>query len=92
MRNVGFILTRDYEEKTLRDIIFYNWVYYSYDCPLWRERIHKFGGYKCSVKKEIIFDNDDMFDEFYDTYNVEPDEQPRETFVYAYGDEFFNTS
>jgi len=52
-----------------------HWLYYSYDCPLWNSRIHKFGGKKNEINKTVDFDKEE---EFYELYNYDPDEQPLE--------------
>lgn len=53
-----------------------NWEYNAYMCPLWKERMDK---YECYVEDEKIkFKNDDMLEEFYEEYNLEPDEQSYE--------------
>lgn len=55
-----------------------HWLYYSYDCPLWNSRIHKFGGKKNEINKKVEFDDSDKEEEFYNLYNYEPDEQSLE--------------
>jgi len=53
------------------------WLYYCWDCPLWRQRIENCGGKVNHEKLEIEFDDDDV-DAFYDFYGYEPDEQKLE--------------
>ena len=61
----------------------YNWLYYAYECPLWKKRISEYGGKVNHSKKEIEFDEEDdetgysVFDKFHLKYEYEPDEQPK---------------
>ena len=56
--------------------LWYKWEYYARNCPLWKERFKK---YKCSFeKKEPVFPNDDLLEEFYEEFGYEPDEQSKE--------------
>lgn len=55
-----------------------HWLYYSYDCPLWKCRIHKLSGKKNEINKKVEFDDSDKEEEFYKLYNYEPDEQTLE--------------
>lgn len=54
------------------------WLYYAYRSPVWKERILCFEGKIDDEKREIVFPNDDKFDNFYDCWGYEPDEQPTE--------------
>lgn len=71
----------DDDNEELMNSYFYKWLYYSYDCPLWLERIQKYNGKKNDEKKEIEFDENEkegqesLFDQFWNKYNYEPDEQ-----------------
>jgi hypothetical protein len=51
-----------------------HWLYYCWDCPLWRRRIEECGGKLNHEKRHVEFDDDDI-DAFYDFYGFEPDEQ-----------------
>ena len=55
-----------------------HWLYYAFRSPVWKERILCFEGKMDDEKREIIFPNDDAFDEFYDCWGYEPDEQSTE--------------
>jgi len=57
--------------------LYYNWVYYAYFSPIWRERIQKYKGYQNHKLKKIEFLNHMYEEEFYNKYNLEPDEQPK---------------
>ena len=76
--NIGcFKLDRD--SVDLNNEFWYHWEYYAYRCPLWKSRFDK---YKIKVddeKKEIVFEDEDEYEEFYELYQYEPDEQSKET-------------
>lgn len=64
--------------KTINDIYWYHWEYYSYKSPLWKSRFDK-----CCItidhkKQEIVFDNDEIYEEFGEKYYYETDEQTKE--------------
>jgi len=63
-------------DKTISAYL-YNWEYYAKDTPFWSDI---FKTYQVSFKKKkIVFPNDDVLEQFYDTYGFEPDEQSSET-------------
>jgi len=76
--NIGcFRLARD--NVNLNNEFWYHWEYYAYNCPLWKSRFDK---YKINVddeKKEIVFEDEDEYEEFYELYQYEPDEQSKQT-------------
>ena len=57
---------------------YYNWLYYAYFSPIWKERLAKYNYRICNETKQIIM-NDDDEDDFYKLYSYTPDEQSRET-------------
>jgi hypothetical protein len=62
----------------LVDKYLYNWEYHASFSPLWSERIKQFGGYPDYMKQKIMFKeepDDDLMQEFYSLYGLEPDEQ-----------------
>lgn len=59
----------------LREQFYYNWIYYAANSPIWAERMKQFAGGKCSETKKIVFANDDMEEDFYNNWGLEPDEQ-----------------
>lgn len=62
------------ENKNYREKYLENWEYYAYNVPYWT---HLFGLYGANVdetKKEVIFNNDENKDEFYDEIDYFPDE------------------
>lgn len=72
-----FNLNRDYyEEKEIKDIIWYNWQYYIYDCPLWNMRIQKNNGYYNEKKLKFKRETDEIT--FNESYGLEMDEQSKE--------------
>jgi hypothetical protein len=74
-----FDLPRFKSQCELKECLFYNWLYYCYETPVWRNRINKYKGDLSSIKRDVIFDEDsELFDEFYNHYGLEPDEQSKE--------------
>lgn len=66
-------------------IYFDNWLYHASFSPLWGERISEYGGIVDEEKQKIIFENEDLEEEFYNKWNYEPDEQSVETHQKAMG-------
>jgi hypothetical protein len=52
-----------------------NWLYYSRSTPFWNERIMEFNGIIDVLTKEVIFEDEEMEEEFQKKYDYEPDEQ-----------------
>uniref|UniRef100_A0A6C0DSF2 Uncharacterized protein n=1 Tax=viral metagenome TaxID=1070528 RepID=A0A6C0DSF2_9ZZZZ len=65
-------------EYDFLDCLRNHWLYYAFDCPLWNQRILEYGGRKCDVKRDVVFDDENKAEEFYNRYNLEPDEQSLE--------------
>jgi hypothetical protein len=62
----------------LQEKYWYNWEYHASFSPLWSKRIRQFGGYASYSNQKIIFKeepDDDLMQEFYSLYGLEPDEQ-----------------
>jgi hypothetical protein len=57
-----------------------NWLYYASFTPLWEERINQYNGIIDYDKKEVKFEDDDDFENFYELYGYDVDEQPFEVF------------
>lgn len=55
-----------------------DWLYYASFSPIWLHRIQQYNGIRDNEKKQIVFPNEDREEEFYNRWNYEPDEQPRE--------------
>jgi hypothetical protein len=54
----------------------HHWLYYCLDCPLWCERLDKYGEVFINDEEETVsFENDDEAEDFYSNYGYEPDEQ-----------------
>ena len=68
--------TLSYEELT--NLYWYHWEYFASFSPVWKERIDKYGGVLNHDERKVVFEDDDMLEEFYSKYGYEPDEQPRE--------------
>jgi hypothetical protein len=63
------------ENKNIRDIVIENWLYYASFSPLWEKRIMSFRGKIVHEIKEIIFEDEELQDEFFNKYDMELDEQ-----------------
>ena len=64
---------------TINDIYWYNWEYYAYKCPIWKKRFDN-----CCIiinhdKKEIIFKDDEEYEQFGEDFYYETDEQSKKT-------------
>ncbi len=71
-----FKLTRD--KYNLQQEYWYRWEYHASFSPLWSKRIRQFGGYPDYTKQIVIFKeepDDELMQEFYKLYGLEPDEQ-----------------
>jgi hypothetical protein len=73
-----FKLTRDKYGKNLENIYRQNWEYHASFAPVWSQRIRKFGGYVDYSIQKVIFTDDDLMEDFYTLYGLEPDEQKKE--------------
>lgn len=51
-----------------------NWLNYCINTPLWKQRIHTYGG--IIENGSVLFDTEEHEELFYDIYGYEPDEQP----------------
>ena len=71
--NIGFV-----------DEYYYNWLYYAYLSPIWKERLSKYNYMVCNETKKIMM-NDDDEDDFYSLYSYIPDEQSKETQLMSLG-------
>ena len=71
-----FKLTRN--KYNLKEEYWYRWEYHASFSPLWSKRISQFKGYPDYIKQKVIFQedpDDDLMQEFYSLYGLEPDEQ-----------------
>lgn len=63
------------ENKNIRNIVIDKWVYYASFSPFWEKRIKSFKGTILHQTKEIIFEDEDLQDKFFNIYDMELDEQ-----------------
>jgi len=72
-----------YKDMDYRDILLKHrdqWLYYASFTPLWEKRILQFNGTVDYDKREVNFENEDDFENFYELYSYDVDEQPHEVF------------
>lgn len=62
----------------IKNMWYYEWLYYASFSPLWFNRIKQHKGIIDDSLKKIIFVDDDDEEAFFEYYNLEPDEQSRE--------------
>lgn len=55
----------------------YDWLYHASFSPIWSKRIQHFKGYPDYNKRIIVFQEDNLEEEFHKFYGLEPDEQKR---------------
>jgi hypothetical protein len=66
------------EKMNIRDAFLNNWLYYTLDTPFWREKINQNNGIINDKDRLVYFNEEtDDFDNFWNTYNFEPDEQKK---------------
>ena len=71
-----FKLTRN--KYNLQEKYWYNWEYHASFSPVWSKRIQQYKGYTDYNKQKVIFKedpDDELMQEFYGLYGLEPDEQ-----------------
>lgn len=56
-----------------------NWLYCASKTPIWKKRIVRYNGVVDETNQNIMFNNVDDEEEFFNMYNYEPDEQNKET-------------
>ena len=61
----------------IRNIWYSDWLYHASSSPIWNKRIKNHNGIINRDLKKIVFVNDDDEETFFDIYNLEPDEQPK---------------
>lgn len=69
-----FKLTRN--KYNIKEKYCNHWLYHASFSPIWAKRIHTFKGYTDYINQKVIFYEDELMEEFYDLYGLEPDEQP----------------
>jgi len=65
------------QRSSLRDFCDH-WLFYASKIPLWEHRILQYKGTIDKETRQVIFENDDLMEEFFEKYGYEPDEQPIE--------------
>ena len=65
--------------------LFYHWEYFAYFSTYCKNIIQKYKGFQNHSLKKVEFLNHMYEDEFYEKYNLEPDEQSRETIIKLIG-------
>lgn len=66
----------DISRKEHMDKLLYSWEYFCKDTPIWKKR---FTEYEATFNEKINFPNEDLLENFYEKYSLEPDEQNMET-------------
>ena len=56
---------------------YYNWEFYAGMSPLWQERFEDFNAHINLKEEKVVFEDDDWKEAFYERWNLEPDEQPK---------------
>jgi hypothetical protein len=83
---LGKYLQMKYTREQMIDIFRNHWEYYSYNTPVWKERIQNSQGVLDHKNKKVLFDEDTFQDLFYDNYGYEPDEQNIAVLHYCCGE------
>ena len=65
-------------QERMREIYHDEWLYHASFSPVWRERIEKNNGQINHETKKVEFNDNDDFDNFYNSFGYEPDEQSKE--------------
>jgi len=66
------------EKENIENAYLNDWLFYASFCPLWSQRMAFYGGKRNKEKKCILFEEEDLEEEFYNHYNLEPEEQSKE--------------
>ncbi len=75
----AFDIRRPKIYKKLQELWRINWLYYACGSPVWLERVESYKGSLNNEKKSVIFPSEDLEEAFYNNFDLEPDEQKRET-------------
>lgn len=65
------------ETYDITTMLHQRWLYYASFSPFWQARIHAFGGHVLHATRDVVFDDADEEEEFWEAYDLEPDEQPK---------------
>ena len=69
----------EYEIGKQLEILRENWLFFASYSPVWKTRILENGGLIQYEEKKVVFENEDLFEQFYEKYGFEPEEQSLET-------------
>ena len=61
--------------RNIKEVFWFFWKYYTYNCPVWRERYNKYNIIIDNKKKDILFQDYQNQEDFDDNYYYETDEQ-----------------
>jgi hypothetical protein len=64
--------------EDLRDNFYNNWLYYASFSPVWLDRIMEFRGSVDDDSLKVVFENEDLEQEFHNKWGLETDEQSSE--------------
>jgi hypothetical protein len=67
-----------FTHQQIQSLYWHYWLYYAGASQIWKERIAKYGGVFNHERFRIDFARHEQEEEFYNKYNLEPDEQPKE--------------
>jgi hypothetical protein len=83
--NVKYKTRQSIPQKQLSSIL-NNWLMYSYETPIWRQRIHRHGGK--IEHQHVVFSTDEQLEQFYEQYGYELDEQSNDIYLKLYSVSF----
>jgi hypothetical protein len=83
-KSIGCFDLARFQVDNLHNAIWYNWEYYAFNNPIWKERFRVYNGVINPITKEIDFKNDIYLEKFYNKYGYEPDEQSQDVQDKAY--------
>ena len=72
-----FDLPRYNLQKPLTEHLWFHWEYHACQTPIWRDRFARYKGVPNHKTHEIDFPDEDTEEEFFQTWNVLPDEQSK---------------
>ena len=72
-----FDLPRYSLDKPLTEHLWFHWEYHACNTPIWRDRFARYKGVPNHKTLEIDFPDEDAEEEFFQTWNVLPDEQSK---------------
>ena len=70
----SFYLNRQHVDN-INHLIWYQWEYFAYYSPIWKERFDKYDIIIDHDKQQIVFQDDEQLEQFHELWGYEPDEQ-----------------